>query len=57
MRGMYITNGMHGPEQRSSEGNTSSNPQLLALIPRLLLMGWRGCASAMGVIKTPILLF
>ena len=23
----------------------------------LLLMGWRGCASAMGAIKTPILLF
>ena len=34
MCGMYIINGVHGPEPRSSEGNTSSNPQVLALIPR-----------------------
>ena len=28
------TNGVHGPEPRSSEENTSSNPQVSALIPR-----------------------
>ena len=33
MCGMYIINGVHGPEPRSSGGNTSSNPQVLALIP------------------------
>ena len=46
MYGMYKINGQ----------NISSNPQVSALLD-LLLMGWRGCASAMGVIKTPILLF
>ena len=30
----YVINGVHGPEQRSSGGNTSSNPQVSALIPR-----------------------
>ena len=40
-----------GREQRSSGGNTSSNPQVSALIPRPI--GWGGCASAMGVIKLP----
>ena len=34
MCGMYIKNGVHGPEPRSSGGNTSSNPQVSALIPR-----------------------
>ena len=34
MCGMYKINGMHGPEPRSSDGNTSSNPQVLALTPR-----------------------
>ena len=34
MCGMYIINGVHGPEPRSSGGNTSSNPQVSALIPR-----------------------
>ena len=34
MCGMYIINGLHGPEPMSSGGNTSSNPQVLALIPR-----------------------
>ena len=29
-----IINGVHGPEPRSSGGNTSSNPQVSALIPR-----------------------
>ena len=31
---MYIINGVHWPEPRSSEGNTSSNPQVSALIHR-----------------------
>ena len=34
MCGMYIINGVHGPELRSSGGNISSNPQVSALIPR-----------------------
>ena len=34
MCGMYIINGVYGPEPRSSGGNTSSNPQVLALIPQ-----------------------
>ena len=34
MCGMYIINGVHGSEPRSSGGNTSSNPQVSALIPR-----------------------
>ena len=53
MCGIYIMNGVLGPEPRSSGGDTSSNPQVSALIPRPALMRWRGCASAMGVIKTP----
>ena len=32
--GMYIINGVHGPEPRSSGGNKSSNPHVSALIPR-----------------------
>ena len=32
--GMYIINGVHGQEPRSSGGNTSSNSQVSALIPR-----------------------
>ena len=31
---MYIINRVHGPEPRSPRGNTSSNPQVSALIPR-----------------------
>ena len=34
MCGMYIINGVNGPEPRSSGGNTSPNPQVSALIPR-----------------------
>ena len=34
MCGMYIINGVHGPEPRSSGRNTSSNSQVSALIPR-----------------------
>ena len=39
MCGMYIINGVHGPETRSSGGNTSSNPQVSALFPRPDLNG------------------
>ena len=31
---LFIINGVHGPESRSSGGNTSSNPQVSALIAR-----------------------
>ena len=34
MCGMYIINGVHGPEPRSSGRNTSSKLQVSALIPR-----------------------
>ena len=34
MGGMDIINEVHGPEPRSSGENTSSNPQVSALIPR-----------------------
>ena len=34
MCGMYIINGVHGPGPRSSGGNTSSYPQVSALIHR-----------------------
>ena len=34
MCGMYMIYGVHGPEPRSSGGNTSSNPQVSARIPR-----------------------
>ena len=34
MCGVYIINGVHGPEPRSSGRNTSSNPQVLVLIQR-----------------------
>ena len=39
MCGMYIINGVHGPEPSSSGGNISSNPQVLALIPRPAING------------------
>ena len=37
--GMHIVNGVHRPEPRSSWGNTSSNPQFSALIPRSAFNG------------------
>ena len=57
MRSVYIMNGVFGPEPRSSGGNTSSNIQVRRLFIDLILMGWKGRASAMGVIKAPILRF
>ena len=47
MCGMYIINGVHGPEPRSSVGNVSSNPHVSARIPRPALMGWRGCCNVL----------
>ena len=38
--GMCIINGVLGPEPRSSGGNTSSNPQISALIPGITLSAW-----------------
>ena len=39
MCGMYMIHGVHGPEPRSSGGNTSFNPQVSALIPRSAFNG------------------
>ena len=53
--GVFIIDVVFRPEPRS--GSKSSNPLVRCLFLDLLLMGLRGCASAMGEIKTPILLF
>ena len=51
---MYIMiNWVNSLEPRSSGGNKTSNPEVLALLPRLHVMRWRGCASTMEVIKLP----
>ena len=39
MSGLYMINEVHGPEPRLSGGNTSSNPQVSALIPRSAFNG------------------
>ena len=39
MWGMNILYGVHGPEPRSSGGNTSANPRASALIPRPAFIG------------------
>ena len=39
MCGMFIINGVNGPEPRSSGGNTSSSPQISVLIPRPVFNG------------------
>ena len=39
MCGMYIINGVHGPEPMSSGRNTSPNPQVSVLIPRPAFIG------------------
>ena len=49
MCGMHITNGVHGPEPRSSGGNTSSNPQILALIPRPAFNGMERMCQCHGI--------
>ena len=48
MCGMYITNGMHGPEPRSPGGNTSPNPQILVLIPRPAFNGMKRMCQCHG---------
>ena len=48
---------VYGPEPRSSGGNTSSNPQISALIARPVSNGMEGYVNAMGVITlaSPVL--
>ena len=48
MCGIYIINGVHGPEPRSSGGNTSSNPQVSALIPRPAFNGMERMCQRYG---------
>ena len=45
---MYIINGVHGPEPRSSGGNTSSNPQVSVLIPRPVFNGMERMCQCHG---------
>ena len=53
MCGMYIINGVQWPEARSSEGNTSSNTQVSALIPRPAFHGMgRMCQRVLAYIKS-----
>ena len=51
MCGMYIIHGVHGPEPRSSGGNTSSNPQVTALIPRPAFNGMERMYQRHGSIQ------
>ena len=53
MCGMYIMNGVHGPEPRSSGGNTSSNPQVSALIPRPAFNGMERMCQRHGSNQNP----
>ena len=46
--GMYVINGVYGPEPRSSGGNASSNPQVSALIPRLASKGMERMCQRLG---------
>ena len=46
--GMYIINGVHGPEPRSSGGNTLSNPHVSALIPRPAFNGMEKMCQRYG---------
>ena len=48
MCGMYVINGVHGPEPRSSGGNTSSKPQVLTLIPRPVFNGMERMCQCHG---------
>ena len=50
---MYIINGVHGPEPRSSGGNTSSNPQISALIPRPAFNGMERMCQCHGSYQNP----
>ena len=44
----YVINGVHGPEPRWSRGNTSSNPQVSALIPRPAFNGMESMCHRHG---------
>ena len=57
MYGMYIMNGVYGQNQGRQEETHHPTHMFRRLFLDLLLMGWKGCASAMEVIKTPIILF
>ena len=46
-----------GQNQRRQEETHHPTHMFWRLFLDLLLMEWKACASAMGVIKTPILLF
>ena len=48
MCGMYIINGVHGPEPTSSGENTSSNPQVSVLIPRPTFKGMESMCQRHG---------
>ena len=48
MWGMYIIDEVHGPEPRSSGGNTSSNPQVSALISRPAFNGMERMCQRLG---------
>ena len=48
MCGMYIINWVHAPEPMSSGGNTSSNPQVSALIPRPAFNGMERICQCHG---------
>ena len=48
MCGIYIISGVQGPEPRLSGGNTSSNPQVSALIPRPAFNGMERMCQCHG---------
>ena len=49
MYGMFIINGVCGPEAKSSGGKTSSNPQVWALIPRPASIGMETMRRRPGI--------
>ena len=48
MYGMYTINGVYEPEPRSSGGNTSSNIQVSALVPRRASNGMERMSQRYG---------
>ena len=57
MCGMFIINGVHSQNQGRQEETHHPTHRFRRLFLDLLLVVCRGCASATGVIKSPILLF
>ena len=53
MYGMYMINEYTGQNQGRQEETLNPTHTFRRLFLDLLLMGWRGCVSAMGVVKTP----